>query len=180
MRQVSDIVAVTCSVAAQSLSRSVAQHACSEGLIVGGSLDAIGVTPYWPGSDDSCIPPEWTAQWSESLSAAKGVIFFTPIHGSSVASCMNSILDTFSDELSWKPVAVVAAAGSPRSHLAPLSFVAAACAESHILFYPEHLVVTQKSFRDGRLTPRVGSRLTRLCSGFSSFCDLVGSLHVAR
>jgi NAD(P)H-dependent FMN reductase len=134
-----NIHVITSSANSQSLSRALAQQVVAAIRATGATChvwDIRDLPPTWcDGRSLADYPAEYGAL-HQQLRQADGVIWAVPIYGAAVSGASKNVLDIIGDAFSGKPVAVVSAAGGPRSYLAIKEFMIAMVFEFRAYLFP--------------------------------------------
>ncbi len=133
-------------------------------------IDIRALPPLWVDKRDlEELPPEY-AQLAKATEDAAGVVMFFPIHCYSMSGAAKSITEIIGDALTRKPVAVVSAAGSMRSHLAVRDLMASMVFEQETICFPKTVQLTEADLsKSKRLNAAIRKRLKTLASEFVDF-----------
>lgn len=133
-------------------------------------IDIRTLPPIWVDKRDlEELPPEYV-QLAKLTEAAAGVVMFFPIHCYSMSGAAKSITEVIGDALTRKPVAVVSAAGSMRSHLAVRDLMASMMFEQETICFPKTVQLTESDLSKAKkLNAAIRKRLKTLASEFVDF-----------
>lgn len=131
--------------------------------------------------DIRTLPPVWVdkrnleafpAAYSDlykEVESSDGVVLIVPIHCYTASGAAKSVTEIIGDALSRKPVAIVTAAGSHRSHLAARDLVASMMFEQETICYPGTVQATEDLLVDCSPNKELHDRLTTLGTEFVLF-----------
>jgi NAD(P)H-dependent FMN reductase len=113
--------------------------------------------------------PEPYAKLYADVEASDGVVLVVPIHCYTMSGPAKSVTEIIGDALTLKPVAVVTAAGSHRSHLAIRDLMASMMFEQETICYPGTVQATEDMVKRAKPNPELRERLTTLATKFVAF-----------
>lgn len=177
-REVPRILVLSLSASQSSVSRSClpvllgALKAAESSVRV---CDIRDLPPIWVDSRDLGDYPAGYADLYSLVEQCEGVIMLLPIYCYTMSSPAKSISEIIGDALEWKPVALVTAAGSQKSHLAARDLITSMMYEQHTVCYPYAVQATEDMFSpEGEAEDELRSRLETLAAGFVAFVRAVG------
>lgn len=134
-----NIHVIASSANAQSLSQTLARHVVNA-LHANGAhchvWDIRALPQVWCDGRNLADYPAAYIEMHHQLSRADGVIWAVPIYGAAVSGASKNVLDIVGGAITGKPVAVVSAAGGPRSYLAIKEFMIAMLFEFRAFLAP--------------------------------------------
>src|SRR5262245_43787893 len=131
--------------------------------------DIRDLPPVWVDKREVSEYPQGYADLYAQVEASDGVILVLPIHCYTMSGPAKTITEIMGDALTRKPVAVVSAAGSPRSHLAVRDLMASMMFEQETICFPGTVQATEDMLRKGSPNKELRERLTTLGTEFVSF-----------
>ncbi len=126
-------------------------------------------TPIWVDDRDLEEFPKEYQELYTTVEKSDGVIFLIPIYNYTISSTAKAISEIIGDALENKPVAILAAAGSLRSHLAVADFMKSMMFEQETLCYPKIVMITKTDIVDDKISDEMIERIQELANGFSDF-----------
>ena len=97
------------------------------------------------------------------------MILVFPIHCYTMSGPAKTITEIMGDALTRKPVAMVSAAGSPRSHLAVRDLMASMMFEQESICFPRTVQASEDMLRKSSPNKELHQRLTTLGTEFLAF-----------
>jgi len=133
-------------------------------------VDIRTLPPIWVDKRDlEELPPEY-ARLAKLTEESAGVAMFFPIHCYTMSGAAKAITEVIGDALTRKPVAVVSAAGSLRSHLAVRDLMASMIFEQETICFPKTVQLTETDLSKAKkLNAPMRKRLRTLASEFVDF-----------
>jgi NAD(P)H-dependent FMN reductase len=164
-----DLVLLSTSMAEDSVSRRLLQSIALSLSAHGAGVEVVDVRDL-PHAAAGCGPyPDDYARLQERVACSDGVVVAHGIHGYSVPGAAKNLLDIVGAALAAKPVALVTAAGSERSHLAVAALATSLVFEHEVFWHPATVQVTVDSV-DSEDT---AARVDRFATKFVSFAALL-------
>lgn len=114
------------------------------------------------------FPPAYVDLNAE-VEASDGVLLVVPIHCYTMSGPAKSVTEIIGDALALKPVAIVTAAGSHRSHLAIRDLMASMMFEQETICFPGTVQATEEMFKKDKPNKELKKRLTILATKFVAF-----------
>jgi NAD(P)H-dependent FMN reductase len=116
------------------------------------------------------FPPAYAELYAE-VEASDGVILVVPIHCYTMSGAAKSVTEIIGDALTLKPVAIVTAAGSHRSHLATRDLMASMMFEQETICFPGTVQATEEmlTLKKDKPNKELQERLTALATKFVAF-----------
>ena len=142
------------------------------------TFDVRDLPPIWITSEKLTTAPQVYRDLNAEITAAKGVVFLTPVYCYGGSSALKCLVELNCDALHRKPIAFVSAAGTLRSHLAVGSSMLELIYETEAFCFPKTVQVTGDDF-DSNGRPRQGivDRIEELAEEFVLFCRALQSLN---
>ena len=134
-----NIHVIASSANAQSLSQTLARQVATALTATGATCqvwDIRDLPPTWCDGRSLADYPAAYGDLHQQLRQADGVVWAVPIYGAAVSGASKNVLDIIGDAFTGKPVAVVSAAGGPRSYLAIKEFMIAMLFEFRAYLFP--------------------------------------------
>jgi NAD(P)H-dependent FMN reductase len=115
-------------------------------------------------------PPAFVDLYLEAQ-ASDGVVLIVPIYCYTMSGVAKSVTEIIGDALNLKPVAMVTAAGSTRSHLAIRDLMSSMMFEQETICFPETVQATSEMLIIEKDEPNseLHERLTALATKFTAF-----------
>lgn len=116
------------------------------------------------------FPPAYAELYAE-MEASDGVMLVVPIYCYTMSGAAKSVIEIIGDALTMKPVAIVTAAGSHRSHLAIRDLMASMMFEQDTICFPKTVQATEEMLTRKKDKPNkeLEERLTALATKFVAF-----------
>jgi len=114
------------------------------------------------------FPPAYADLYAE-VEASDGVLLVVPVHCYTMSGAAKSVTEIIGDALSLKPVAIVTAAGSHRSHLAIRDLMVSMMFEQETICFPGTVQATEEMFKKDKPNKELQERLTDLTTKFVAF-----------
>lgn len=154
------------------VSRAVAgefgRHLVECGMVVE-TMTLDGLPPIWVGGTELAeLPEAWRALYA-AAERADCVAITSPVYCYAVGSPAKAVSEVIGSAMQWKPLVLLSAAGSGRSHLVPGGLALSLGFENSTVWIPETVLVTSDDLVDGAPTLEIDARLRRLAGRFSAF-----------
>ena len=114
------------------------------------------------------FPPAYAALYAE-VEASDGVLLVVPIHCYTMSGAAKSVTEIIGDALTLKPVAIVTASGSHRSHLAIRDLMVSMMFEQETICFPGTVQATEEMLKKDKPNKELQKRLTVLATKFVAF-----------
>jgi NAD(P)H-dependent FMN reductase len=135
-------------------------------------IDIRNLPPIWVDKRDLANLPSEYQELNRATTDANGVVMFFPIHCYSMSGGAKAITEIIGDALTRKPVALVSAAGSMRSHLAVRDLMASMIFEQETICFPKSVQLTEADLsKQRKLQAPIRQRLQTLASEFVDFTN---------
>ena len=133
------------------------------------ACDIRDLPPVWVDKRElEAFPPAY-ADLNAAILASDGVILVVPIHCYSVSGSAKIVTEIVADALALKPVAIVTAAGSLRSHLASRDLMASLMFNQESLCYPGTVQATDEMLQGKKPNKELRGMLADLATHFVEF-----------
>jgi len=133
------------------------------------ACDIRDLPPVWVDKKElDGFPPAY-AELAADIEASDGVILLVPIHGYSASGSAKAVTEIVAEALALKPVAIVTAAGSLRSHLAIRDLMMSLMFDQEALCYPGTVQATDEMLQGKKPSKELRVRLTDLATKFVAF-----------
>jgi NAD(P)H-dependent FMN reductase len=133
------------------------------------SIDVRSLPPVWVDDRGITALPAQYGVVADTLRGSDGVILVSPVYCYSASSVTKAVTELFGSTLARMPVALVAAAGSHRSHLALADLMTSMMFEQGTFCYPKTVLATAADFKAGVPTPELADRLVTLVTEFALY-----------
>jgi len=145
------------------------QLALHEAGATSAAWDIRSLPPVWVDKRELHeFPPAYT-ELAEAIEESDGVILVVPIHCYAVSGSAKTVTEIVADALTLKPVAIVTAAGSTRSHLAPRDLMTSLMLNQDSICYPGTVQATEDLMQGKRPNKELRGRLVDLVTHFVAF-----------
>lgn len=135
-------------------------------------FDCQQLSPLWVGSGAS-LPAEWS-NLIELASCADAIILTLPTYGYMAGSPTKTVIEVLGQALTSKPIMLISAAGSQRSHLAAGSLAQSLIFENGCYVFPKLTVLTSADLdASADLGCDMQARLLRCTEQFRTFAQAV-------
>lgn len=135
--------------------------------------EVLDLPPVW---DCDAYPPQYGRMW-DAVAAADGVVVVSPVYCYSPAATTKTLQELLSGALQHKPVAVVMASATARSHLVPQQLASALALDASAHVLPGHVLLHAEDLQPDRaLRPDPARRTVDLVDRFVAFvaaCQLL-------
>lgn len=132
--------------------------------------DVLDLPPVWSaGWDREAYPPQYGHLWDD-VAGADGVVFVSPVYCYSPAATTKTLQELLSGALQHKPVAVVMASSTARSHLVAQQLASALALDASALVLPGHVLLHEEDLQaDRTLRPDPARRTEDLVDRFVAY-----------
>lgn len=140
-------------------------------------IDIRDYPPFWMNSKKLDGAPVEYRSLSKKVRAATGVIFLSPVYCYSTSSIFKLLTELFTEELARKPVAIVTAAGTLRSHLAISDVIMNMIFEMGSFVFPNSAQITGEDVSNGQLSKDINERIIKLVREFIGFSHYISAFN---
>jgi NAD(P)H-dependent FMN reductase len=145
------------------------QLALREAGATSAAWDIRSLPPVWVDKRELHEFPPAYSELAEAIEASDGVVLVVPIHCYAVSGSAKTVTEIVAEALTRKPVAIVTAAGSTRSHLAPRDLMTSLMLNQETICYPGTVQATEDLMQGTRPNKELRGRLADLAAHFVSF-----------
>ena len=133
------------------------------------TFDIRELPPIWVDKRELQEFPSAYVSLYSAVQEADGVILIVPVHCYTSSGAAKAVTEVIGDALTRKPVGIITAAGSHRSHLAARDLMASMMFEQETLCYPGTVQATDAMLKGTEPDAELQRRLVKFCSKFVAY-----------